>query len=63
MSPTDRFNTVLAENNLGVRLAPFTTRMLQDGAFLVEKPVLEIFFLNPQKEELLKEPDEQKSES
>lgn len=51
LTASQRFTSLLQANNLRIQLSPFKTRQITDGAFIVEKPELEIHFVDPSLEE------------
>ena len=50
MSPEEKFQKILIENNLGVKLLQPKIRTIINGGFIVEQPQLSIFFIDPEKE-------------
>lgn len=49
-TPSQRFQRVLDENNLTGTLLQPKIRFVQDGAVLIEQPVLSVTFTDPTKE-------------
>lgn len=44
MQALDLYNKLLADNNLQVQLGPYSPRLLQDGAILLEKPSIVVSY-------------------
>lgn len=51
MTPGEKFQQVLKDNNLYVSLAPQRTRKIEDGSLIIENPQLLVDWITPPVEE------------